>query len=93
MVGILKVVSAILSLGFWTASFVIGYHYAFTRPSKPDPGAGRIYPQHQIEGVFYLTSHERFLLYFLMVAGVVGFLLTAAFYGFGKRLDRRETTG
>jgi hypothetical protein len=61
----------------------------FTRPSKPDPLVGRIYPQHQIGEVFYLTSHEQLLWYFLMAAGVLFFFLAAAFYVFGKRLDRQ----
>ena len=83
----LKVVSAMLSLGFWTASCILWYHYAFTRPSKPDIAAGRTYAQHQIGEVFYLTSHEHFVWYFLVVSGVLCFLLTAAFYQIGRRLN------
>jgi len=90
MVGIFKVVSAILGLGSWTASFVLWYHYAFTRPAVRQPGAGRVYPLDTHGTVVYLTSHEHFLLYFLMVTGVVCFFLTFAFYKFGKRPGRQE---
>ena len=89
MVEILKVVSAILSLGFWTASFILWYHYAFTRPAVRQPGAGRVYPLDTHGTVVYLTSHEHFLLYSLMVVGVVCFFLTAGFYAVGRRLDRQ----
>ncbi len=90
MVGIFKVLSAILSLGFWAASFVLWYHYAFTRPAVRQPGAGRVYPLDTHGTVVYLTSHEHFLLYFLMAAGVLFFFLAAAFYVFGKRPGRQE---
>ena len=82
---ILKVESAILSLFFWTASFVLWYQYAFTRRSLRQPEAGRVYPLNTHGITAYLTSDERFILYFLIVMGVVFFLLTASFYLYGKR--------
>ena len=89
----LKVASAILSLGFWTASFILWYHYAFSRPAVRQPEAGRVYGLNTHGTVVYLTSHEHFLLYFLMVAGLVCFFLTAAFYGIGKRHSRQLPRG
>jgi hypothetical protein len=77
---ILKMVFGIAALSAWMASWGLYYHYAFTRPSKPDPLEGRIYPEHQIRTVFYLTSHERSLWYFLMAVGICCFFLGAAFY-------------
>ena len=85
----LKVTSAILSLSFWIASCVLLYHYASTRPSRPDPQGGRIYAQRQIGVVFYLTSRERFIWRSLMIAGGGFFLLTAGLVALKKRLPAK----
>lgn len=85
---ILKVVFGIAGLSSWMASCALYYHYAFTRASKPDPLGGRIYPEHQVQTVFYLTSHERSLWYFFMAMGVFCFFLGAGFYLSEKRATR-----
>ena len=75
-----KQLSAAVALGSWIASFVLWYHYAFTRPSMPRPESGHVHPLNTHGSVVYLTSHECVLLYGLMIAGVVFFLLTAGLY-------------
>jgi len=80
-----KQLSAIVALVSWAASFVLWYHYAFTRSDVRQPESGRIYPLNTHGSVVYLTSHECFLLYGLMVVGAVCFLFTLGLHYFGKR--------
>jgi hypothetical protein len=80
-----KQLSAIVALVSWTASFVLWYHYAFTRSDVRQPESGRIYPLNTHGSIVYLTSHERFLLYGLMVVGAVCFLLTAGLHYIANR--------
>lgn len=47
------------------------YHYAFTRSDARQPESGRILPLNTHGSVVYLTAHERFLLYGLMIVGAV----------------------
>jgi len=77
--------SAIVALVSWTASFALWYHYAFTRSDVRQPESGRIFPLNTHGSVVYLTAHERFLLYGLMIVGAVCFLLTVGLHCVGKR--------
>lgn len=80
-----KLLSEVVGLSSWIASFILWYHYALTRPAIRQPEGGRVYPLNTHGTVVYLTSREHFLLYSLIVVGVVCFLLTAGFYYYGKR--------
>jgi hypothetical protein len=88
--NILKTVSGLVSLGLWTASCFLWYHYAFAGHSQPDAQTGRIYPEHQIGEVFYLTSHERSLWYFVTIAGLACFFLAAIFYSLERQFAPRD---
>lgn len=80
-----KLVLTVVGLCFWTTSFVLWYHYALTRPSVRRSREGRTYALNTHGTVVYLTPHEHMLLYSLIAAGVVCFLLTAGFYYFESR--------
>jgi len=56
---VLQGIFMLLGLGFWLGATGLYGHYEKTRPSQPDPGAGRIYAYRQIEHVFYLNAQER----------------------------------
>jgi hypothetical protein len=85
MAKMLKIIAAVLSLSFWTASCILWYHYSATRPSAPDPAQGRIYGERQIGDVFYLTSKELIVWRALAISGVVFFIATAGLYLLEKR--------
>src|SRR6266498_2966855 len=44
-----------VSLGLW---IYLDYHYAYTRPKKPQPDMERIYPLHVHRTTVYLTKQE-----------------------------------
>ena len=85
--GILKTVSAVLALSCWTTGFVLWYRYAFTRPDVRQPDTGRVFPLNTHGTVVYLNSAEHLLLYSLITAGVVCFLVAVGFYAVGRRVD------
>ena len=87
-----RVVSGVLSLVFWIASCLLWYHYALTRPQKPDPEGGRIYAHRQIGEVFYLTSREQVLWRSLALAGVGFFILAVAIYQCERHFARVPST-
>ncbi len=73
----IKVVSAILAVGFWFSSFSVWMYYNFHRPKTYMPENGRTFPLDTHGSVVYLTAGEHYFLYGLMAAGV-GFALLAA---------------
>jgi hypothetical protein len=75
-----RIISGVLSLVFWIASALLWYHYALTRPSRPEPEVGRIYAHRQIGEIFYLTAHEQLLWRSLALAGVAFFILAVVIY-------------
>lgn len=79
-----KQLLAAVGLGSWVASFVLWYHYAFTRPAVWRSKRGRIYPLNTHGTYVYLTSHEHFLLYVLIVIGITCSLLVIGIHYFDK---------
>jgi hypothetical protein len=81
----LKIISGVLALCFWFASFFVWKYFDAHLPTTANPGDGRIYPLSAHGSVVYLTSGEHYFLYGLIVAGTTLFLLTVAIHFFGDR--------
>lgn len=80
----LKLVVGVLALGFWFSSFFVWKYFAAHGLRTPDPQSGKIYLLDTHGSVVYLTSHEHYFLYGLIIAGIVLFLLSVVFYFVGS---------
>ena len=76
----LKVISGVLALCFWFASFFLWKYFDAHETTVSEPESGRIYPLKTHGSVVYLTSVEHYFLYGLIYAGIALFLLTIVFY-------------
>jgi hypothetical protein len=79
-----KQLAAIVALGCWIASFLLWYHYAFSRPVVQQLQSGRIHPLNTHGSIVYLTTQECVLLYGLMALGAICFFLVLSFHYLGK---------
>jgi hypothetical protein len=82
---VLKFISGILALCFWFSSFIVWKYFDAHATRLAEPETGRIYPLNTHGSVVYLTLAERGVLYGLMIAGVVFFLVCAVAYFVEKR--------
>jgi len=89
----LKLVAALLMLGFWLGSGSLYLHYAGTRPRRPEIATGRIYRYQQIYTVFYLNARERLLWRSMMAAAMACGLVMAVSYFYEERLKKGSTPG
>jgi hypothetical protein len=81
----LKLVVGVLALGFWFSSFFVWKYFDANGLRIPDLQSGKIYPLNTHGSVVYLTCHEHYFLYGLMLAGMVLFLLTIVFCFVGSK--------
>ncbi|GAA0750729.1 hypothetical protein LRH25_19785 [Ideonella azotifigens] len=84
MLRSLKIICGLLALGLWCCSFFVWQRYASTGAASPPPGEPS-YPLNTHGAVVYLTAGEHLLLYGLITAGAVLFVLAAGLYFFGDR--------
>jgi hypothetical protein len=59
----------------------LNYHYAYTRPVKPQPEIGRIYPLNVHNTIVYLTRDEDLQIK-LLVRIMIGFIGIASLFTF-----------
>jgi len=64
-----EVAVAIIGVSLALSSAELWMHYAYTRPTIPNSGIGRIYSLNTHGSVVYLNSHEQSLLNSLMIVG------------------------
>jgi hypothetical protein len=76
----LKRVVGVLALGFWFSSFFAWKYFDAHGLRTPDLQSGKTYPLDTHGSVVYLTPHEHYFLYGLIIAGIVFFLLSVVFY-------------
>ncbi len=88
MMNRFKLISGVLALCFWFASFFFWQYFDAHMPTVARPESGRIYPLNTHGSVVYLTSGEHCFLYGLMFSGIALFLLTAAIHYLGNRKRR-----
>jgi hypothetical protein len=78
-------VAILMCLGF---GVYLNYHYAYTRPEKPQPEIGRIYPLNVHGTIVYLTKHEdlqiKWLFRSMMIFFVMAFLFTYLYNPFNQ---------
>ncbi len=80
MANTLKLIFGILALCCWFSSFAVWKYFDSHEPTVAEPKSGRIFPLNTHGSVVYLTSGEHGLLYGLIYAGIVFFLLTIVFF-------------
>ncbi|RON15885.1 hypothetical protein BK662_12500 [Pseudomonas frederiksbergensis] len=81
----LKLVMGVLTLGFWLSSFFVWKYFDSHGLRTPDLQSGKIYPLNTHGSVVYLTLHEHYFLYGLIIASIVFFLLSVVFYFVGSK--------
>ena len=81
----LKLISGILALCFWFSSFFVWKYFDAHRVTTAEPQSGRIYPLSTHGSVVYLNSVEHYVLYGLIITGIVFFLLTIVLYYIGSK--------
>ena len=81
----LKRVAGVLALGFWFSSFFAWKYFDAHGLRTPNLQSGKTYPLDTHGSVVYLTPHEHYFLYGLIIAGTVFFLLSAVFYFVGSK--------
>lgn len=85
IMNVLKLTSGALTLCLWFSSFFVWKYFDAHESKFSDPNRGRIYPLNTHGSVVYLTSVEHYVLYGLISASVVLFLLTIVLYIIGTK--------